>query len=82
MSAMPPTGSASVPLTTTSANSPPTLPGCVSSLPGSSGAAYVRQTEEAYAEEVRQREKKRLQRQARSLGYELKKIEPSAAPPG
>src|SRR5215468_12145701 len=42
------------------------------------GAAYVKQTEEAYAEQVRQRLEKQLQRRARELGYELKKIEPAA----
>jgi transposase len=42
------------------------------------GAAYVKQTEEAYAEQVRQRLEKQLQRRARELGYELKKIEPPA----
>jgi hypothetical protein len=43
------------------------------------GAAYVQQTEAAYAEQVRQRREKQLQRQAQELGYELRKIE--AAPP-
>jgi transposase len=40
------------------------------------GAAYVKQTEEQYAEEVRQRQEKQLARRAAELGYELKKVEP------
>jgi transposase len=40
------------------------------------GEAYVRQTEEAYAEQVRERLEKHLHRRAAELGYELKKIEP------
>ena len=40
------------------------------------GMAYVRQTEEAYAAQVRDRLEKQLQRRAKELGYELKKIEP------
>jgi transposase len=40
------------------------------------GAAYVKQTEEAYAEQVRERLESQLRRRARELGYELKKIEP------
>jgi len=40
------------------------------------GETYVRQTEEAYMEQVRQRLEKHLHRRARELGYELKKIEP------
>jgi transposase len=39
------------------------------------GMAYVKQTEAAYAEQVRQRLEKQLQRRAKELGYELKKIE-------
>jgi transposase len=39
------------------------------------GEAYVKETEEQYAEQVRQRLEKQLQRRARELGYELKKIE-------
>jgi transposase len=47
------------------------------------GVAYVKETEEAYAEEVRQRQERQLQRRARELGYELKKVEaaPVAGPP-
>jgi hypothetical protein len=43
------------------------------------GLAYVQQTEAAYAEQVRQRLEKQLQRRAKELGYELKKIEAPAA---
>lgn len=43
------------------------------------GVAYMKQTEEVYAEQVRQRREKQFQRQARELGYEVKKIEPVAA---
>jgi len=46
------------------------------------GAAYVQQTEAAYAEQVRQRREKQLQRQAKELGYELRKIEAAAAAEG
>jgi transposase len=42
------------------------------------GWAYVRQNEEAYAEQVRARLEKQLARRAKELGYELKKIEPAA----
>jgi hypothetical protein len=45
------------------------------------GVAYVKQDEAAYAEQVRARLEKQLQRRAKELGYELKKIEPPAAPP-
>jgi transposase len=44
------------------------------------GVAYVQETEAAYAEQVRARLEKQLQRRARELGYELKKIEPQAQP--
>jgi transposase len=44
------------------------------------GLAYVKQTEAAYAEQVRARLERQLQRRARALGYELKKIEPPPAP--
>jgi hypothetical protein len=44
------------------------------------GLAYVRQTEAAYAEQVRERLERQLQRRARELGYELRRIEPQAAP--
>ena len=39
------------------------------------GVAYMKQTEEAYAEQVRQRQEKQFLRRARELGYEVKKIE-------
>jgi transposase len=42
------------------------------------GESYMKQTEEAYAEQVRQRLEKHLHRRARELGYELKKIEAPA----
>jgi transposase len=45
------------------------------------GEAYVKQTEEAYADQVRERLEKQLFRRARELGYELKKIEPQPSPP-
>ena len=38
------------------------------------GEAYVKQTEQAYAEQVRERLEKQLHRRARELGYELKKV--------
>jgi hypothetical protein len=38
------------------------------------GEAYVKQTEQEYAEQVRQRLEKQLERRARELGYELKKM--------
>jgi transposase len=44
------------------------------------GLAYVQQSEAAYAEQVRQRLEKQLQRRAKELGYELKKIEAPATP--
>jgi transposase len=44
------------------------------------GLAYVKETEAAYAEQVRQRLEKQLRRRARELGYELHKIEAAAAP--
>lgn len=39
------------------------------------GVAYMQQTEELYAEQVRQRLEKQLRRRAKELGYELQKIE-------
>lgn len=39
------------------------------------GLAYVRKEEEAYAAQVRERLKKQLQRRAKELGYELKKLD-------
>jgi hypothetical protein len=44
------------------------------------GLAYVQQTEAAYAEQVRARLEKQQRRRPRERGYELKKIEPPAAP--
>ena len=44
------------------------------------GVAYVKKTEEAYAEQVRERLERQLRRRARELGYELKPVEESAAP--
>ena len=38
--------------------------------------AYVQQTEEAYAAQVRERLEKQLHRRAKQLGFERKKIEP------
>jgi transposase len=46
------------------------------------GEAYVKQTEEAYAEQVRERLEKQLARRAKELGYELKKVEGASAAPG
>jgi transposase len=43
------------------------------------GVAYMRQTEEAYAEQVRARLEKQLHRRARELGYTLTKVETAAA---
>jgi transposase len=45
------------------------------------GLAYVKQEEAAYAEQVRQRQEKQLQRRAKELGYELKKLATPAAEP-
>jgi transposase len=45
------------------------------------GVAYVKETEEAYAEQVRGRLEKQLRRRARELGYELTKLEPEGSPP-
>jgi hypothetical protein len=44
------------------------------------GMAYVKQTEAAYAEQVRDRLEKQLRRRARELGFELHKVEPVASP--
>ena len=44
------------------------------------GVAYMRQTEEAYAEQVQARLEKQLRRRAAELGYELHKVEPAAEP--
>ena len=43
--------------------------------------AYVRETEEVYAEQVRARWEKPLHRRARELGYALTKIDPSPREP-
>ena len=40
----------------------------------------MKQTEEVYAEEVRQRLEKQLWRRAKELGFELIKIEPPVMP--
>jgi hypothetical protein len=45
------------------------------------GAAYMKQEEAAYAEQVRQRQEKQLQRRAKELGYVLTKLAPAAAGP-
>ena len=42
------------------------------------GEAYVKRTEEAYAEEVRERLEKQLRRRAKEMGFEVKRLE---APP-
>jgi hypothetical protein len=39
------------------------------------GAGYMKQEESAYAEQVRARLEKQLQRRAKELGFEVKKIE-------
>jgi hypothetical protein len=39
------------------------------------GEAYVKKTEEKYAQEVQERLEKQLKRRAKELGYELKKVE-------
>ena len=39
------------------------------------GEAYVKQTEQVYAEQVRERLEKQLARRAREVGFELKKVE-------
>ena len=41
------------------------------------GVAYMKQEEAAYAEQVRARLEKQLQRRAKELGFEVKKIEPA-----
>ena len=41
------------------------------------GVAYMRQEEAAYAEQVRAHLEKQLQRRAKELGFEVKKIEPA-----
>jgi hypothetical protein len=44
------------------------------------GLAYVKHTEQDYAAQVRERLERQLRRRAMELAYELKKIEPPAAP--
>ena len=39
------------------------------------GVGYVKQTEQAYAEQTRQKMEKQFHRRAKELGYEVKKIE-------
>ncbi len=48
------------------------------------GEAYMKQTEQEYAEQVRQRLERQLARRAKEMGYELRRIEapPPAAPTG
>ena len=45
------------------------------------GVAYLKQTEAAYAQQVRERLERQFLRRAKELGYEVTKIE-SAAPAG
>ena len=40
------------------------------------GLAYMKKSEEEYAQQVRERQEKQLHRRAKELGYEIKKIEP------
>jgi len=42
------------------------------------GEAYVREQEEAYAAEVRERQEKQFRRRARELGYVVTKVEADA----
>jgi hypothetical protein len=44
------------------------------------GLAYMKQSEDAYAEQVRVRLEKQLHRRAKELGYTLTRIDPPAAP--
>ena len=44
------------------------------------GEAYVKRTEEAYAQEVRERLERQLRRRAKEMGFELKAIDPAAPP--
>ena len=44
------------------------------------GVAYVKETEAAYAEQVRARLEKQLRRRAKELGYELRPAEPPPVP--
>ncbi|HEX4610147.1 MAG TPA: transposase, partial [Urbifossiella sp.] len=45
------------------------------------GVAYLKREEEAYAEQVRERQEKQLHRRARELGFEVKRIAPPGADP-
>ena len=45
------------------------------------GAAYVKQSQEVYAEQTRQKVEKQFHRRAKELGYEVKKLEPTTATP-
>ena len=40
-------------------------------------AGYVKQTEQVYAEQTRQKLEKQFHRRAKELGYEVKKVEPA-----
>ncbi len=44
------------------------------------GVVYMKREESAYAEQVRERLEKQLQRRAKELGFELKKVEQPATP--
>ena len=46
------------------------------------GMAYVKQTEQDYAEQVRERLEKQLLRRAKELGFEVKRIEAAEGPAG
>ena len=45
------------------------------------GAAYVKQTEDAFADQVRARADRAFRRRAKELGYEVTKVEPAGAAP-
>ena len=49
-------------------------------LPGAYGLAYMKQSEDAYAEQVRGRLEKQFRWRANELGYTLTKIDPPATP--
>ena len=44
------------------------------------GEAYVKRTEEAYAQDVRERQERQLARRAKELGFEVKRLETPADP--
>ena len=46
------------------------------------GEAYVKQTEQEYAEQLKERLEKQLRRRAKEMGFEARKIEAPAAEPG